>query len=72
MPLTVAFSDDRSFSLNFVNLVSSDGVKRNVDDQNDGNWEINVNCLNNSILLNPASLYSNQRLEINEVFSVRK
>ena len=60
MFLTFSISYDRSFLLNFVNLVSCDGIKRDVDCQNDGYRSIQINRFNNTVSLNPTTFVSNQ------------
>lgn len=60
--LTVTIPNHRRFPLHLENLVGCDGVKYDVDDDNDGNRDVNVNGFDQSTRLYPASLDTHQRL----------
>lgn len=62
MLLALAVPNHRRFLLHLINLVRSDGVKRDVDDQDDGDRCVDVDGFNHPTPLNPAPLDAQQRL----------
>lgn len=60
MLLTVASPNDRRLLLDFVDLASSHRIQRHVDNQNDADGEVQVDCFDVPVVLQPAACDAHQ------------